>query len=67
MSSSDPSISSPQSQQHKMSKDQYTAILKDTFQKIQKTVPSRKNKELIDVCKQALGKLILVIIGRSNR
>ena len=50
-------LSSPHSQPvQKLSKEQYTSLMKDTFAKIQKTVSSRKNKQLIETCKQASGK-----------
>ena len=35
--------------------------MKDIFNKIAKTVPSKKNKELIEVCKQSIGKLKLYL------
>ena len=65
-----PALSSPHSQPaQKLSKEQYTTLMKDTFAKIQKTVPSRKNKQLIEVCKQASGKrpLKLTLARRVHR
>lgn len=45
---------------HKLSRENYTTLIKDILLKIQKTVPSKKNKELIEVCKQACGKALRV-------
>ena len=60
MSETQPSPHTPstpgQPASSKLTKEQFSTKMKDILTKIHKTVPSRKNKELIEVCKQAIGK-----------
>jgi hypothetical protein len=54
------SVASPRVTPHeKLPMDQYRSIVKEIIGKIQRTVPSKKNKELIEVCRKAIGKLEL--------
>ena len=42
--------------QRKGDRELFCTLLKDVFSRIAKTVPTKKNKELIELCKQAQGK-----------
>lgn len=51
----EPSVSSSpkvnQNSNQKLARETYISIIKEILTKIQKTVPSKKNKELIEVCR----------------
>lgn len=57
---SDSVLSPNYSQKDKAPIEQYRLILKEIIGKIQKTIPSKKYKELIELCRQAIGILILL-------
>ena len=42
----------------KMSRETYINLVKDVMNKIMKTLPSKKYKELIDLCRKAIGKYL---------
>lgn len=42
----------------KMSRETYINLVKDVMNKIIKTLPSKKYKELIDLCRKAIGKYL---------
>ncbi len=41
-----------------MSRETYINLVKDIMNKIMKTLPSKKYKELIDLCRKAIGKYL---------
>jgi len=49
-----------------MNRETYINLVKDVMNKIIKTLPSKKYKELIDLCRKAIGKDPLINCIRAS-